>query len=98
MYIQLEKKDCEVIAKSIADSFEDKGILCVNIDGMEFNVDFYKTTEGYYENNELTYTMDLVIYSLDVVVYSIRSGNSYVRFKAKDIEDYAKSLLKERIV
>lgn len=98
MYIQLEDKDYKVIAKSIADNIKDEGVLCVDIDGMEFKVEFSKTAEGHYENNELTYALDFVIDCLHVGVYCIYSGDFDVHFEESDIEGYARDFLKEKMV
>ena len=95
MYIELEEKDYREIAQMIADSDINSGSEYVNIDGLEFEVQFTKDVEGYYEDNYDNGTGAWVCTDAVVHVYDVSCENVKVFFNNSEItylaQDYLKS-------
>lgn len=95
MYIVLEQKEYQKIAQAIADANEDRGTICVEIDGFEFDVKFEKSVKMYNEDDYRNGTGAWVVSSADVSVKHIKHGDVIVDYNRYDIEGIAENIIKQ---
>lgn len=89
MRISFEKEDAYVIAQAIAEENELFGKIFVDIDGIEFEVDYEKSWEGYQEEN----TGAWVTTDACVRLCNLQCGDIKLSYDEREIERAALSFM-----
>lgn len=93
MYIVFEEKDYMAIAKMIRDSDIDNGTDSIEIQGLEFEVNFTKEVDGYYEDDYTNGTGTWVTTSAYIRVMNIRCDGIEIDYSGRKLESIVEEFI-----